>query len=91
MFRGDLKPIRYIQIREDLGGIYHVRISERRHKHSTTVNELCCTKLNSDTVASQDYMIHDGDYYSIIDKDKILLLLDKIEQRIIWMCHQKCI
>ena len=29
-------------------------------------------------------MIHDGDYYSIVDKDKILSLLDEIEQNIIW-------
>ena len=28
-------------------------------------------------------MIHDGDYYSIVDKDKILSLLDDIEQNII--------
>ena len=28
-------------------------------------------------------MIHDWDYYSIVDKDKILLLLDEIEQKII--------
>ena len=33
-------------------------------------------------------MIHDGYYYSIVDKDKILSLLDEIEQKIIWMCHQ---
>ena len=30
-------------------------------------------------------MIHDGDYYSIVDKDKILSLLDEIEQNIIWL------
>ena len=36
-------------------------------------------------------MIHDGDYYSIVDKDNILFLLDEIEQKIIWMCHQNCI
>ena len=28
-------------------------------------------------------MIHDGDYYSIVDKDQILSLLDDIEQNII--------
>ena len=28
-------------------------------------------------------MINDGDYYSIVDKNKILLLLDDIEQKII--------
>ena len=28
-------------------------------------------------------MIHDGDYYSIADKDKIISLLDEIEQKII--------
>ena len=28
-------------------------------------------------------MIHDGDYYIIFNKDKILSLLDKIEQNII--------
>ena len=26
--------------------------------------------------ASYEYMIHDGDYYSIVDKDKTLSLLD---------------
>ena len=36
-------------------------------------------------------MIHDGDYYSIFDKDKILSLLDEIEQKIIWMCHRNFI
>ena len=36
-------------------------------------------------------MIHDGDYYSIFDKDKILSLLDEIEQKIIWMCQQNFI
>ena len=36
-------------------------------------------------------MIHDGDYYSIVDKDKILSLMDEIEQKIIWMCHQNFI
>ena len=40
-------------------------------------------KWNSDTVAIYDYIIHDGDYYNIVDKDKILLLLDEIEQNII--------
>ena len=29
-------------------------------------------------------MIHDGDYYRIVDKYKILSLMDKIEQNIIW-------
>ena len=28
-------------------------------------------------------MIHDGDHYRIVDKEKILLLLDEIEQNII--------
>ena len=32
-------------------------------------------------------MIHDGDCYIIFDKDKILLLLDEIDQKIIWMFH----
>ena len=36
-------------------------------------------------------MIHDGDYYSIFDKEKIIPLLDEIEQKIIWMCHQNFI
>ena len=36
-------------------------------------------------------MIHDGDYYIIVDKDKILLLLDEIEQKIIWICHKNFI
>ena len=35
-----------------IGSIYHVRLSERRQKHSTEVQELCCTKLNSYTIAS---------------------------------------
>ena len=29
-------------------------------------------------------MIHDGYYYIIIDKEIILLLLDDIDQKIIW-------
>ena len=36
-------------------------------------------------------MIHDGEYYSIVNKDKILSLLDEIEQKIIWMCHRNFI
>ena len=36
-------------------------------------------------------MIHDGDYYSIVDKDKILSLLDDIDQKIIYMYHQNFI
>ena len=36
-------------------------------------------------------MIHDWNYYSIVDKEKILLLLDEIEQKIIRMCHQNFI
>ena len=36
-------------------------------------------------------MIHDGGYYNIVDKYKILSLLDEIEQKIIWMCHQNFI
>ena len=33
-------------------------------------------------------MIHYGDYYSIFDKDKILNVLDKIDQNSLWMFHQ---
>ena len=33
-------------------------------------------------------MIYDGDYYSIVDKENILSLLDDIDQKIIWMCHR---
>ena len=33
-------------------------------------------------------MIHYGDYYKIADKDKILSLVDEIEQNITRMCHQ---
>ena len=36
-------------------------------------------------------MIHDGDYDSNVDTDKILSLMDDIEQKIIWMCHQNFI
>ena len=36
-------------------------------------------------------MIHDGDYYSIVDKDKILSLLDEIEQKIICRFHRNFI
>ena len=36
-------------------------------------------------------MIHDGDYYSIFNKENILSLLDEIEQKIIWMFHQNFI
>ena len=36
-------------------------------------------------------MIHYCDYSSIDNKDKILLLLDVIEQKFIWMCHQNFI
>ena len=91
MFIRDLKKICYIPIREVLGVIAHVRLSKRQQKHSIEIHELCCTKLNSDTVASQDYIIHDGDYYIIVDKEKILSLLDYIEQKIIWMFHQNFI
>ena len=63
-------------------------VFQRQHKHSTEVHELCCTKLNSDTVASSDYMIHDGDYYKIDDKENVILLLDEIYQRIIWVFQQ---
>ena len=33
-------------------------------------------------------MIHDRDYYSIVDKDNILLLLYEIDQNIIWACNK---
>ena len=79
MFRGDLKPICYMPIRETLGSIAYVRLSKRQQKYSTEVHELFCTKLNIDTAASYDYMIHDGYYYSIINKDKIISLMDEIE------------
>ena len=36
-------------------------------------------------------MFHDGDYHSIVDKDKILLLLNEIEQKIILMCQRNFI
>ena len=36
-------------------------------------------------------MIRSGDYYSIVDKENILSLLDGIEHKIIWMCHQNFI
>ena len=36
-------------------------------------------------------MTHDGDYYSIVDKDKILSLLDEIEQKIVRVFHQNSI
>ena len=36
-------------------------------------------------------MIHDGDDYSIVDKDNILSLLDEIDQNIIWRFHQNFI
>ena len=36
-------------------------------------------------------MIHDGDYYSIVDKDNILSLMDEIEQKIIWMFQRNFI
>ena len=58
-----------------------------QNNHSTAVHELVCTKWKSDNVSKLDYMIYDGGCYSIFDKDKILLLLDKIDQKIIWMCH----
>ena len=40
-------------------------------------------KWNIDDLANSAYIIHDGDYYSISDKDKILFLLDDIYQNII--------
>ena len=91
MFRGNLKKMFHIPIREALGKIAHVRLSKRRHEHSTEIHELYCTKLNSDTVASYDYMIHCGNYYIIVDKENILLLLDGIDQEIIGLCHQNFI
>ena len=36
-------------------------------------------------------MIHYGDYYRIVDKEKVLSLLEEIDQNIIWMIHQKFI
>ena len=33
-------------------------------------------------------MIHDGGYYSIVDKDKILSFLDDIEHNIIWFATE---
>ena len=36
-------------------------------------------------------MIHDWDYYSIVDKDNILSLMYDIDQKIICMCHQNSI
>ena len=36
-------------------------------------------------------MIHDWDYYSIVDKEKILSLLYDIEHKIIWMCYRNII
>ena len=33
-------------------------------------------------------MIRGRDYYSIVNKDNILSLLDYIERKIIWMCHR---
>ena len=43
-------------------------------------------KLDIDTVASNDYMIHDVYYYSIVGRDNIPSLLDDIDQKIIWIC-----
>ena len=63
-------------------------LSKRRKKHSTSVLELCCMKFNSDTVASSDYIINYGGYYSIVDKENIISLLDDIKQKSIWMCRQ---
>ena len=40
-------------------------------------------KFKSETVASSAYIFHDGDYYRILDKEKILLLLDEIKHNII--------
>ena len=37
------------------------------------------------------YIIHDGDYYSIVDKDNIRWLMDEIEQKIIWMFQRNFI
>ena len=70
--------LQHIWMYYQVGRIAHVRLYERRKKHSTSVHELCCTNLNIYTVLSYDYMIHDGYYYSIVDKDRILSLLDEI-------------
>ena len=35
-----------------VGRFAHVRFSRRQHQHYTAVHELCCIKLNSDTVSS---------------------------------------
>ena len=74
-----------------VGRIAHERLYKRRQKHSTEFHELCCMKLNINTVSRLDYMIHDGEYYSIFNEDKILSLMDEIEKKIIWMWHQKFI
>ena len=55
-----------------------------RKENSTVVTKLVCMKRNNDTVASKAYMIYDRDYYSIIDKENRLSLLDNIYQKIIW-------
>ena len=52
MFRGDLKPIYYIPIREDLGSIANVRLSEGQQEHYTSVLSMGCIKWNMDDVAS---------------------------------------
>ena len=62
-------------------GIYRVRIYEGQYKYSIAVLSMGCIKWNIDDVVlklNKDYIIHDGDYYSIVDKDKILLSLDEI-------------
>ena len=47
------------------------RISKAQQKHSTAVLPMNSIKLNIGDVASSDYTIYDGGYYSIFDKYNI--------------------
>ena len=62
-----------------------------QQKYSTAVLPMNRIKLNIGDVSCYDYTIHDGDYYSIFDKDNIISVLGGIEHKIIHMCQQNFI
>ena len=63
-------------------------MSQLKHKIFTAVPELVCMNWKSDTVASWDFMIYDGDDDIIVNMDKILPLLYGIYKKIMWFCHR---
>ena len=78
---------------EYLGRNFHVRRSKRIINYPQRYNPGfgAAIEWNNDAVASIVYMLQDRDLNSNVDTDDILSLLDEIEQKIIWTCHQKCI